>query len=134
MEAQGLKPKQGDLGGGGADGLPQAPAIGRSGQDENEEQKEGVVLAAGKDRNQGRPNDIGAMHQQAEGRCRLLPPPQEDDDHYALGQIEGQQGEGPKGIADLPRIHPDGDQRGDCQEDPGAGQPAFNAANFARAP
>src|SRR5947207_3457966 len=93
MQAEGetAKPEQRQRGDRGHDRFPDAPTISRSSKDEKEEEEEGIALGSRKQRNQRRPHDIAAVHQQAERRGGLLMPPQQQYDGGPLGNINGQQ-------------------------------------------
>ena len=112
--------------------LPHAPAVGGGGQNKNKKQKERVSDAHHKNGDQRRPHDIGAVHQQAERFGRFQPAPQQHNDQKTLGNVEGQQSGNPYRETNLSGIDQDGDQGGPGQENPSRGQPALNAAYFAR--
>src|SRR4029077_11317072 len=131
VKREALQPQQRNFQGSGGNGLPHAPAISGRSQNENEEQKKWIGLAGGENRNQRRPNNVRRVHQPAKGNGGLFPPPQQQNDHHALGDIKCQQAVGPEGVADFPRIHADGDQRRDSKENASCRQPSFGAAYFA---
>ena len=131
LKCEALQPQQGNFRCGRGHRLPHAPAIGGCSQHENEEQKKWIGHAGGENRHQCRPDDVRRVHQPAKVNGGLFAPPQQQYDNDALGNIERQQAVGPKGVADFPRIHPDGDQGRNSEENASCSQPSFDAAYFA---
>src|ERR1700680_5119153 len=86
-----IYPQQDNLGCGRTQSFPHAPAIRRGGQDEKEEQKERASRALGKNGDEGWPDNVRRMHQQAKRRRGLLPSPQQRHEQNAMQQVKAEQ-------------------------------------------
>src|SRR5215475_3447793 len=110
--------------------LSHPPAISSGTQHEHKEEKEWASVPGRKQGDHNRPENIRSMYKQTKGSRGFLTEAQEQHHHDAMHNVEPENPIGPTGITEVGRVHPNCNQRGDSQEDPGGSQPALDTADL----